>query len=104
MNDAPYSLTTPVRFLGMRGHRTSHQLPEPTTEDLARISGLLREIGGQHVVWGAAQSLEVWALEQRALLDQRMSDRLRFASWALVVATLGLVGCTGGLIWATLTS
>lgn len=80
----------------------SHQIPEPTAEDLARIGSLLRQVGGKNVVWGAAQHLEVWVLEQRALLDQQMSERVRIASWALVVATIGLVACTGGLIWATL--
>lgn len=80
----------------------SPKIPEPTAEDLARIGKLLRQIGGQNVVWGAAQSLEVWVLEQRAMLDQQMSERVRIASWALVVATVGLVACTAGLIWATL--
>lgn len=82
--------------------RISHEIPEPTTEDLARIGKLLRQVGGRNVVWGASQLLEVWVLEQRALIDQKMSERLRVASWALVVATVGLVACTGGLIWATL--
>jgi hypothetical protein len=40
----------------------------------------------------------VWVMEQRAILDQRMSDRIRATSWALVVATVGLVVCTAGLI------
>jgi hypothetical protein len=80
----------------------THHLPEPETEDLERIRGLLQRIGGVHVVWGAQQVLDVWAIEQRAQLDQRMSERIRTASWALVVATCGLALCTGGLIWATL--
>lgn len=86
----------------MRRLRMSHQISEPTAEDLVRIGKLLRQIGGPSVSWGAAQSLEVWALEQRAMLDQQMSERVRIASWALVTATVGLVVCTGGLIWATL--
>lgn len=81
----------------------SHQIPEPTTEDLERIGTLLGQVGGQNVVWGAQQSLDVWVMEQRARFDQRMSERIRTASWALVAATLGLVICTTGLIWATLT-
>lgn len=85
-----------------RRQRMSHRIPEPTAEDLARIGRLLRQIGGKNVVWGASQRLDVWVLEQRALLDQQMSERVRIASWALVVATIGLVACTGGLIWATL--
>ncbi|WP_148060077.1 hypothetical protein [Rathayibacter sp. PhB152] len=79
-----------------------YQIPEPTQEDLERITLLLRKIGGAHVVWGAQQTFEVWAIEQRARLDQKMSARLTAASWALVGATIGLVICTAGLIWATL--
>lgn len=79
----------------------THELPEPTPDDVERIRKLLRQIG-PNVVWGAAQSLDVWVIEQRARLDQQMSDRIRVASWALVVATVGLVACTAGLIWATL--
>lgn len=79
----------------------SHQIPIPTDSDLARIRTLLHTIGGPNVDWGAQARLEVWVLEQRALLDQQMSERLRTASWALVLATLGLVACTAGLIWAT---
>jgi hypothetical protein len=86
----------------MRRVLISHQIPEPTAEDLERIGKLLRRIGGQNVVWGAQQSLDVWVIEQRARLDQRMSERIRTASWVLVAATFGLVICTAGLIWATL--
>lgn len=86
----------------MRRTQISHQIPEPTTEDLQRIDELLRHVGGPNVSWGAQQSLDVWVIEQRARLDQRMSERIRTTSWALVVATAGLVVCTAGLIWATL--
>lgn len=91
-----------MRFLSMRRPQIDHQIPEPTAEDLKRIGKLLRHVGGQDVAWGAQQSLDVWVIEQRAKLDQRMSERIRTASWALVVATAGLVVCTAGLIWATL--
>lgn len=86
----------------MRRTQRFHHIPEPTTEDLERIDKLLRHVGGQNVVWGAQQSLDVWVTEQRARLDQQMSERIRTASWALVATTVGLVICTGGLIWATL--
>lgn len=86
----------------MRRPQMDHQIPEPTAEDLERINKLLRHVGGQNVSWGAQQSLDVWVIEQRARLDQRMSERIRTASWALVAATVGLVVCTAGLIWATL--
>lgn len=86
----------------MRGPQFDHQIPQPTAEDLERIGKLLRHIGGQHVVWGAKESLDVWVIEQRARLDQRMSERIYRTSWALVVATVGLVVCTAALIWATL--
>jgi hypothetical protein len=86
----------------MRRTQISHQVPEPTAEDLDRIGALLRHIGGQHVSWGAQASLDVWVIEQRAKLDQQMSERIRATTWALVAATMGLVICTAGLIWATL--
>lgn len=82
--------------------KAPHQIPEPTPEDLARINKLLRTIGGRDVSWGAQSALDLWVIEQRARLDQRMSERISSASWALVVATVGLVVCTAGLIWATL--
>ncbi len=86
----------------MRQTQIAHEIPEPAPDDLERIEQLLRRIGGSNVVWGAKSSFDVWVIEQRAKLDQQMSERLRTASWALVVATGGLVICTGGLIWATL--
>ena len=77
-------------------------MPRPTAEDLERIGTLLREIGGANVNWGAEDSLNLWVIEQRARLDQRMSQRIATASWALIAATVALVLCTAGLIWATL--
>jgi hypothetical protein len=85
----------------MRNNETGHQIPEPTAQDLERIGIVLRQIGGPSVAWGAQQSLDVWVIEQRARLDQQMSERISRASWALVIATVGLVACTAGLIWAT---
>lgn len=82
--------------------QSSHEIPEPTAEDLERIGRLLRQVGGRDVVWGAQQKLDVWTIEQRAKLDQHMNERLRLASWVLVAATIGLVVCTAGLILATL--
>lgn len=75
---------------------------EPTAEDLERLGGVLRRVGGTHVVWGAQSVLDLWVVEKRAELDQEMSRRISIASWALVLATVGLVLCTAGLIWATL--
>jgi hypothetical protein len=88
--------------MGMQKTQVRHQLPAPSAEDLDRIARLLREVGGPNVAWGARESLEVWVIEQRARLDQEMSERIRSSSWALVAATIGLVVCTAGLIWATL--
>jgi dissimilatory sulfite reductase (desulfoviridin) alpha/beta subunit len=85
----------------MRTLDNAHEVPTPTTEDIRRIEILLREIGGPHVSWGAQQKLDVWVIEQRAKADRLAADRLRRSSWALVVATVGLVLCTAGLIWAT---
>lgn len=80
----------------------STEIPEPSADDKERIESVLRQIGGHNVSWGAVDVLNIWVIEQRARLDQQMSERLRTASWALVFATIGLVVCTGGLIWATL--
>jgi hypothetical protein len=85
----------------MRKRDASYEVPEPTVEEIERIGALLRRVGGPNVSWGAQQSLDVWVIEQRARLDQRMSARISYASWALVLATVGLVACTAGLIWAT---
>ena len=87
----------------MKRSETSHRTPEPSAEDLKRIGDLLGRIGGRDVSWGANSFLDVWLIEQRAILDQRMSERIRISSWALVGATVALVVCTAGLIWATLT-
>lgn len=88
----------------MQQSRISHQIPEPSVEDLKRIEDLLHQIGGPNVVWGPQQVLDVWVLEQRAKLDQQISARVGTASWALVAATVGLALFTAGLIWATLTA
>lgn len=74
---------------------------EPTPEDLERLNGVLTRIGGPRVSWGAKDVLDLWIVEHRAQLDQKMSARIQVTSWALVVATVGLVLCTAGLIWAT---
>lgn len=78
------------------------QLPEPSDEELKRIRTLLGRIGGATVQWGAEDFLNIWAIEQRARLDQLMSARIHKASWALFSATVALVICTAALIWATL--
>lgn len=91
-------------IMAMSNEQTSHQIDEPTAEDLKRIKRLLQRVGGDNVVWGPAQALDIWVIEQRARLDQRMSEQIRNASWALVVATVGLVVCTAGLIWVTFAS
>lgn len=88
--------------LSMRKSKLYHQVPEPTPEDLERIKKLLHRIGGEHVVWGAGEVLNIWVIEQRVKLDQQMSKRIQWSSWSLVVVTVGLVACTAGLIWATL--
>lgn len=85
----------------MKAIDNANEVPTPSAEDIRRIENVLREIGGPHVSWGAQQTLDVWVIEQRAKADRLAADRLRRSSWALVVATVGLVLCTGGLIWAT---
>lgn len=95
-------LARPCNHLVMKRSDASHLVPEPTPQDLERIGTLLRRLGGSHVSWGAQASLDVWVIEQRAKLDQQMSSRIHTSSVALVWATIGLVLCTAGLIWATL--
>lgn len=85
----------------MRSTHASHEIPQPTAEDLQRIGAVLRQIGGPNVNWGAVDSLDLWVVEQRIRLDERVSRRLARASWALVWTTGGLVLVTAGLIWAT---
>ena len=75
----------------MRHSPLSHQIPEPSAEDLDRIGDVLYKVGGRNVNWGAQGFLDVWLIEQRAILDQRMAERIRNSSWALVGATIGLV-------------
>lgn len=88
----------------MSNREPLHHLPVPTSADLERINQTLRHIGGPHVSWGAQAALDIWGIEQRAQLDQSMSERVRAASVALVWATAALVLVTAGLIWATLTA
>lgn len=85
----------------MKAIGNAHEVPTPSADDLRRIENVLREVGSPHVSWGAQQTLDLWVIEQRAKADRLAADRLRRSSWALVVATVGLVLCTGGLIWAT---
>ncbi|WP_157543563.1 hypothetical protein [Microbacterium sp. CCH5-D1] len=75
---------------------------EPTDHDLERLGEVLRRVGGGNVSWGAQSVLDLWIVEKRAELDEEMSRRIGVASWALVFATVGLVLCTAGLIWATI--
>jgi hypothetical protein len=60
------------------------EVPEPSDEDVERISRVLRRIGGEHVSWGAQNVLDVWTTEQRARQDAMLSRRLLVSSWALV--------------------
>lgn len=87
----------------MKRPRISPEVPEPNESDLERIGNLLRRIGGQNVVWGARELLDIWVIEQRAKLDQEMSERIRTASWVLAAGTFGLVICTAALVWVTRT-
>lgn len=86
----------------MTRSETPDRIQTPSDEDLERLQSVLRRIGGPTVTWGAQAELDLWLVEQRAKLDRQISERIRSASWALVVATIGLVVCTAGLIWATL--
>lgn len=81
----------------MAKNKKVHEITTPTREDIDRI------LKFRGAIWGhEKQILDVWLHEQRAKLDKQMADQVRFSSWALVIATVGLMVCTGGLIWATL--
>lgn len=76
---------------------------QPPSEDgLKRIGLLLRKTGGKQVIWGSINYLDVWIAEQRETLNQEASKRVQRSSWALVIATAGLMLSTVGLIVATL--
>lgn len=77
------------------------RLPMMTREDYERIGGILREIGGHNVVWGAQAHLDVWMVEHQIRSERLTSTRLATATWALFVATAALVLATVALVWVT---
>lgn len=79
-------------------------VPGMAQADIDRVAVLLRDIGGQHVSWGAQAFLDVWLAEVRMEADRQASRRLTVATWALVAMTLVLALATVGLIVATVTA
>lgn len=77
------------------------RLPMITREDYDRIGGILREIGGQHVVWGAQAHLDVWMVEHQIRSERLTNERLSKATWALFLATAALVLATVALVVVT---
>lgn len=84
--------------------KASDSIPTPTDEDLKRVQAVLREVGGQHVHWGASSVLEVLLVEQRLRAERESSDRLTRATWTLVLATVVLAVATVALVFVTLQS
>lgn len=72
-----------------------------TPDDRQRIDKLLRDIGGEHVVWGSVNVLDVWVAETRMAAEREASSRVLIATWALVLVTAVLALATIGLIVAT---
>lgn len=77
------------------------RLPMMTRDDYDRIGGILREIGGHNVVWGAQAHLDVWMVEHQIRSERLTSARLSTATWALFLATAGLVLATIALVYVT---
>lgn len=75
-------------------------IPGPTDDAIATISSMLQRIGGQHVVWGASSTLDVWLAETRLEAERTASRRLLVATWVLAASTVALVLATIGLIVA----
>lgn len=80
---------------------SDRHLPVPTSDDIERVHGLLRSIGGANVTWGAHQVMEVLLVEHRMRSEQVASDRLMRATWVLAAATIVLAVATIALIFVT---
>lgn len=76
--------------------------PMPSDDDIARVSALLRKIGGPNVSWGSINVFDVLVGEHRLKLERLASDRLTRATWVLAGATIVLALATVVLIFATI--
>lgn len=81
--------------------KDADRFEEPTQEDLDRVGEILYKIGGQHVVWGAQQSLDVLLVELRLRSERLASERLTRATYFLGAATVVLALATVALVIAT---
>jgi hypothetical protein len=64
------------------------------------LQGIAAAVGG-NVVWGAKDYLDVWITEHRMAAERHVTNRLTFATWALVAVTIVLVAATVALVFAT---
>lgn len=63
---------------------------EMTDADRQRVGVILNAIAaavGGNVQWGAKNYLDVWITEHRTTAERHATNRLTFATWALVAAT-----------------
>jgi len=64
--------------------------PMPSDDDIARVSALLRKIGGPNVSWGSINVFDVLVGEHRLKMERLASDRLTRATWVLAGSTIVL--------------
>lgn len=76
--------------------------PMPSDDHIARVSALLRKIGGPNVAWGSINIFDVLVGEHRLKTERLASDRLTRATWVLAGATIVLALATVVLIFATI--
>lgn len=84
-----------------RGAGNGDQLGEMSEDEQKRIGGLLGQIGGPHVIWGAQAFLDVWIVEHRTRAEREATARLTAATWVLVLATVVLALATVALVVVT---
>lgn len=84
-----------------RGTGGDDLLGEMSEDERTRIGGLLRQIGGHNVSWGAQAYLDVWITEHRMRAESQATARLAAATWVLVLSTAVLAFATIALVVAT---
>lgn len=76
-------------------------LPQMESDEHKRIGEVLRQIGGDNVIWGAQAHLDVWLTEHRIRSELLATARLTRATWVLVLATVVLAVATVALVVVT---
>jgi hypothetical protein len=77
------------------------EIDEMSAAEHDRIDGLLKQIGGFNVQWGAQAFLDVWITEHRMRAERQATARLTRATWVLVFTTAVLAFATIALVIAT---